>query len=247
LPSRRRNGLVALGTLGLVASSALVAGPASAAPRHHGHWSREALVSGRARVLANGTDTTRVFLKHFGPDHGASQSVALSTSATPSGGGSCGTLKATSGTTGHHGFFATVYTASGTVGFCTITATSGALTTSTTVDQVDPTLAAAKTRYHVQAVATPTRIKADGLSTSTITLTVQNGTTPVAGDAIWLSGLGRFGHSACGAIALSSPTTNASGQVTARYTSTTSPGHCVIRATEAATGRSSRVVVIHQR
>ncbi len=247
MSSPRRSGRLALGVAALVAASALGAAPALAAsPAHHPRWTREAIVAGHHRLLANGTATTRIFLKLFGPDQGARQPVTLSTSATPSGGGSCGVLAASSGTTGRHGFFVTAYTASSTVGFCTITATSGALTATTTLVQLDPTLAAAGTAYHVQAAATPTRITADGTSTSTVTLSVQSATTPVAGDPIWVSELGRLGRATCGTVALSSLTTDASGQDTVTYTASSTPGRCVLRVTEAATGRSSRAVVVHQ-
>lgn len=246
MSSLRSTTLAVLGTAGLVAASTMLAAPALAASRSHTPRVRAAIVTGHRRVPANGTATTRVRLRLFGPHEGGGQPVTLSTSATPSGGGSCGTLAKSTGTTGRHGVFATLYTASSSIGFCTITATSGALGASTTLVQVDATLAAAGTHDRLQAVATPTRIKADAMSTSTITLTVQDATSPVAGDPIWVSEVSLPRRATCGSVALGSPTTGANGQVTATYTASGTPGRCLLRVTEAATGRSSRVLVIHQ-
>ena len=234
-----------LGALAIAAAPVVLAVPAGAA----GHTPRLAVkVAVHPRVLlADGKATARVlvFLRHGGRAD-AKASVTLTSADTPSGGGSCGTLTATSGTTRRDGVFSTTYTASSVVGFCTITATSGTATGSVTLDQRDPTLATAGTRYRIRGTANPTRIAPNGTSTSTITFTVTNGATAVANDAIWVSSAS-LGHRACGTVSLSSPTTGSNGQVTATYTSSTSRGICLLRATEAATARSSNPVLIRQR
>ncbi|HLK44440.1 MAG TPA: hypothetical protein VKT18_00565, partial [Acidimicrobiales bacterium] len=213
---------LALGALAIAAAPVALAAPAGAA----GHAPKLSVrVAVHPRVLlADGKDTARVlvFLRHGGRAD-AKATVTLATADTPSGGGSCGTLAATSGTTRRDGVFSTTYTASSAVGFCTITATSGTAAGSVTLDQRDPTLAAAGTQYRVRGTASPTRIAPNGTSTSTITFTVTNGTTPVAGDAIWVSAFS-LGHGTCGTVALASPTTGSNGQVTATYTSSTTRG-----------------------
>lgn len=236
---RRAGAVTALAVA--VASGPALAGASFAAP----HKSLSATISAHPQaILADGKSTTRISVKLFHGHAARKAALTLATADTPSGGGSCGTLKATSGTTGRNGMFRTTYTSSSVVGFCTITATSGSATASVTIDQLDPTLAAASTRYTLTAAAKPAHVKADGTSTSTVTITVLNGSTPVAGDAV-VVGERALQPKACGAIVLGAATTDASGRVTATYTSSTSRGNCFLRAQEAATGAND-VLVIHQ-
>ncbi len=232
--------------LAIAAAPIALSGVAGASKNAPHRTLRAAILAHPRWVLANGTASAKIVVrisKGFAGSSGAS--VTLTTADTPSGGGSCGTLGAASGTTGKHGFFTTSYTASSTVGFCTITATSGTATAAATIDQIDPTLYAAKTHYRVHGTASAHRIPGNGTSTSTITYTVTNGTTPIAGDALLVSSVS-LGRGACGTTALSSPTTNASGQVTVTYTSSAARGLCLLWATEASTGHSSNGVLIFQ-
>lgn len=230
-----------------VAAVAIASGPLLASASFAGTHAKltAAIRAHPERVLANGTATTHITVKLFHGHIARHAAVALTTADTPSGGGSCGTLTATSGTTGRNGMFRTTYTSSLVVGFCTVTVTSGAATASTTIDQIDPVLAAASTRYSISATVKPRHLKADGKSATTATITVTNGSLPVAGDAIFV-GERSLRANACGTIALSSPTTDALGQVTVTYTASTTAGGCFLRAQEAQTGAATGGVVIHQ-
>ena len=228
--------------LALTAATAAMAVPAGAStPRPV----VATITSHRHAVLANGTATSRIVVRLLHGKAAKHAAVTLTTSATPSGGSSCGALTASTGTTGRAGFFTTTYTASSTVGFCTVTATSGTATASTTIDQVDPTLAAAQTHYSVRASASATRIRADGSTTSTITYTVTDGSTPVAGDALLVTARA-LPHGSCGTVSLGAPTTDANGQVAVTYTASTSNGFCALRGWEAATAAHSRLILIRQ-
>jgi adhesin/invasin len=239
---------VAIASAGLIGATALVSAPAFAVQSHGKDFGGIAISAHRHVVLANGTDKSNISVGLFGSLRGTASAVTLTTTATPSGGTSCGTLGSLTkkhvwrGWHRLHGRLVATYEASSTVGFCTITATDGSFSASTTIDQVDPTLAASHTRYTITSAASPTSIKADGASTSTVTLTVLNGSTPVAGDAIWVrTASGRPG--VCGTAALSSPTTGANGQVTITYTASSKPGRCLITSTEASTARSASSVI----
>jgi hypothetical protein len=236
---------IGIGALAIAAAPIAFGSPAGASPAKHTHPLAVSIGARHRWVLANGTSTSLIAVRLSHGFRGASGSVTLTSADTPSGGGSCGTLAASSGTTKHNGIFATKYTSSSVVGFCTITATSGTASASVTIDQINPTLYAAKTHYRVHASASVNHIAANGTSTSTITFTVTDGVTPVAGDAL-LASAAALPHRACGSLALGAATTDASGQITATYTSSTSRGICLLWATEAATGHTSNPVAIRQ-
>jgi adhesin/invasin len=226
-----------------IASGPILASASFAAPHHP---SLSATISAHpTAILADGKSTTTISVKLFHGHAARKAAVTLATADVPSGGGSCGTLTATSGATGHNGMFRTTYTSSSVVGFCTVTVTSGTATASVTIDQKDPTLAAALTVYSIAASAKPTHLKANGTSTSTITVTVTNGTSAVPGDAIWI-GERALRPGACGTVARGAATTDSNGQVTATYTSSTKAGNCLLRAREASTAAASGAIVIHQ-
>lgn len=221
-----------------ICATSLAGGAVALAATPPRHMARVQVRAHRATLLANGTATSKVSVR-VGPGRWARhQAVSLATSGT------CGALAATSGTTGRNGRFSTTYTASSTVGFCVVTATSGASSASVTITQIDPTLAAAGTHYSTTASASPSSVRADGTSTSTVTFTVRNGATPVASDPVAVVERAlRAG--ACGGVTLGSTSTDGNGQDAITYTSSTSRGNCLLWVIEAATGSRS-VVVIHQ-
>jgi adhesin/invasin len=97
----------------------------------------------------------------------------------------------------------------------------------------------------VTVLASPTSIPANGSSTSTITTTVENAGSPIGSDPVQFI-LTPSTAGSCGALTALSPAgsaTNASGQITATYTSTTVPGSCTIQATEADNGLSGSTTV----
>jgi hypothetical protein len=230
----------------LAGASLGLGGTALAAGKGHGHALQLSVRAQGPVVLANGTATSKIIVKAQHGKAARKAAITLTEAATPSAGTSCGNLSASSGTTGRNGTFSVTYTASSTVGFCTITAASGSATGSATVTQIDPTLAAAKTTYTIAASAKPSSLAANGTSTSTITLTVTNGSAAVTGDAVLVSERA-LKAGACGALAYGAPVTDSSGQDTVTYTSSTSRGNCVLRAFEASTGANSGAIVIHQR
>jgi hypothetical protein len=120
-------------------------------------------------------------------------------------------------------------------GTCTITATEAAMnlqaTTTITLTPVFDT---------VSVASSPPAIVANGTSTSTVTATVTLGSTPVAGDKVTFVATPHPGG-ACSALPAAATTgilTNASGQASFTYNSTTTPGFCSIAATEHTTGSS---------
>lgn len=246
--SVRKCTTAAIASAGLIGASIFAAAPALAVQGRGRDVGGIAITSHRHVVRANGSDKSNVSVQLFGSLRGTAAAVTLTTTATPSGGASCGTLGSLTKKhvwRGWHrlrGRLVATYEASSTVGFCTVTATDGTFSASTTIDQIDPTLAASHTRYSITSSASPTSIKGDGTSTSTVTVTVLNGTTPVAGDAIWV-GTASLRRGACGTTALSSATTDASGQVTVTYTASSKPGRCLISSTEASTARTARSVI----
>jgi hypothetical protein len=82
--------------------------------------------------------------------------------------------------------------------------------------------------------ANPTTIRATGSTTSTITVTVVRGVgaAPVSGDLVTLVSAVASTPGSCGTTGILSGTpagtTNASGQVTVTYTSSTTVGFCTL-------------------
>jgi adhesin/invasin len=91
-------------------------------------------------------------------------------------------------------------------------------------------------------IANPSSIRADGISTSTITATVVNSAGgAMAGVPVMFTLHGTPG--ACGTAFPSLGVTNASGIVALTYTASTSTGFCTISATQAASGGSGSVTI----
>jgi len=232
------------GAAALCGSALLVNTPALAAGGGNGHRHQQLSISVSTHpqvILANGSATTSISVKLR---HGKARvAAAVLISETASTSGSCGTPSATSGATGRSGRLVVAYTASSVVGFCTIVASSGSLSASVTIDQIDTALSAAGTHYSLTAQAVPSSVKANGSSTSQVTLTVLNGAAPVAGDSV--NGVERaLQHGACGTLSAAGSTTS-SGKFLFTYTATSTKGNCLVRFSEAATGASA-VAVVHQ-
>lgn len=235
----RKAGITVVGAASLIASLGLATGSAFAAPHH----AVSTTVSAHpANVPADGKSTSKITVKVHGAKSDAATAVTLAAVATPTG--ACGTLTASTGTTGKNKMFSTTYTASSVIGFCSITATGGAATGSVTITQIDPVLALALTHYTVTVATKPTKVAANGTSTATLTATVMNGTTAVSGDAVSVTERA-LKPGACGTFVLSAGTTDANGQVSITYTSSTKSGNCKINVEEAATA-SHASLVVHQ-
>jgi hypothetical protein len=153
-------------------------------------------------------------------------------------GASCSSLTTLYGaTTGAGGPAAASYTASTTAGVCTVTATEafGGASNSTSITQ-GPVI------YSVAVTATPPTITANGLSTSTITATVTNTFgDPAPGDTVTFTIPNTYPgpHGAFnGGVATLTAITNAQGVATVTYTSSTTAGFSIVKATESATGGS---------
>ena len=135
-------------------------------------------------------------------------------------------------TTGANGQATVTYTSSATPGTCTVNVQEAqtASTTTTTVTQTSTTNTVAVT-------ANPQNIPANGTSTSTVSVTVTNPSgTPIGGDALTITYTPSV-PGACG-TGPTSGTTNANGQFTFTYVSSTTSGFCQIKVTEAAGGQS---------
>jgi adhesin/invasin len=156
--------------------------------------------------------------------------------------GACGTAGPVTGnppgTTDASGRVALLYFPSTTVGFCEIIAKdSSGGKGAVTITQTRNPLGTPNT---VAVVANPSTIPADGLSTSTVTVTVTGPGGAVGGDpvAITLSPA-----AICGGITPLPGSTSAIGQVTVTYLGSTKPGPCAITATEAMTNASGSVTI----
>ena len=235
----RKAGITVVGAASLMASLGLATGSAFAAPKH----AVSTTVSAHpANVPADGKSTSKITVKMHGAKSGAATAVTLTAVATPAG--ACGTLAASTGTTGKNKMFSTTYTASSVIGFCNVSATGGGATGSVTIAQIDPVLAAASTHYTVTFTTKPTKVAANGTSTATLTATVMNGITAVSGDEVSVTEKA-LKPGACGTFALSAGTTDANGQVSITYTSSTKAGNCKVIVEEAATA-SHASLVVHQ-
>jgi adhesin/invasin len=180
-------------------------------------------------IPADGTTTSAITV-----------TVADSTSAPVSGdpvmltaaGAACGKLSSTTGTTSAAGTVTGItYTASTTAGApaCTITATEA-----NDGQSGNKGITQTAVKDTVMVSASPSIVPADGVSTSAVTVTVTSASGPVVGDTVTFTPSGT-----CGNLSPSGPyATNASGQVSVTYTSSTTVGFCTITANETATGGS---------
>jgi adhesin/invasin len=134
-------------------------------------------------------------------------------------------------TTDSNGNASVTYTAGTTVGTCSITATeanTGHLLAATETQDVVPNT--------ITASANPTNIPANGTSSSVISITVikANGTA-ANGDVVTLTASTVAGQNDCGSFPATA-TTNASGQATVVYISTSTPGFCTINLSDPSNG-----------
>ena len=181
------------------ASVSFVAGAASA--------TTSSLVASSPTVTADGTSTTTLTVTV----HDAHGNAVAGTAVTLSGSGSSNTFGAISGTTNANGVFTTTL-ASTLAQNETITATEGSVQEHTSVSFV----AGAASATTSSLVASSPTVAADGTSTTTLTVTVEDAHgNAVAGTAVTLSGSGS--NNTFGAI---SGTTNANGVFTTTLAST---------------------------
>lgn len=162
----------------------------------------------------------------------ANDPVALTES-----GAACGGVAPASGTTNASGQFSSTYTASTVAGSCTITATEAdqGHTGSTTITQSPFNTVT----LNPGSVSLP----ASGLASQTFTATVtSNGATPVSGDTVTFTTSG-YPAAACGTLSNSSATTNASGEATVTYTTSTTSGFCDLTAKESQYGGTATAVI----
>jgi hypothetical protein len=158
-------------------------------------------------------------------------------------GANCGTLSGATSPTDGNGNSTVTYTATTTVisPACTITATESqtAQFGSSTINQTKP----ANT---IVVAANPQVLRGDGVSSSTVTITVTDGVTgaPVNADLLTI---GKSGTptAACGTIAATA-TTNSNGQATVVYITSTTPGFCLITVTDVGPPAGSGSVQIQQ-
>jgi hypothetical protein len=174
----------------------------------------------------------------------------LDFAATPNSSGGCGTLSATSATTNSSGQASVTYTAPYTTGFCTITATeataqtgeSGPQSGSAVLDDIASTAPA--TAPKVTITPATSSVQANGTATDTLTISVEEGTSPVPNDQVLVS-LPSPLPAYCGTLSASDVTTNSSGQATVTYTSSTtaSTTPCTITAVEALEAESGNTSI----
>jgi hypothetical protein len=153
----------------------------------------------------------------------------------------CGTVGTSLGSTNAVGQFSTTYFASTTPGFCAVMATdtlSGGRGSATITQTFNPVAVG----VIVTLTASPSTIRADGLSTSTINAIV---TGPAGAAMSNVPVMFRLNGTpgACGTIAPVTGVTNASGAIAATYVASTSPGFCTVTAVEAASGGSGSVTI----
>ena len=132
-----------------------------------------------------------------------------------------------------------VYIASTFAGFCTVTASdiSGGHGSATITQTYNPVAVG----IIVTLTANPSSIHADGASASTITATVTGSAGAAMSNVPVMFRLS--GSPACGAIAVVTGVTNASGVITTTYVASSSPGFCTVTAVEAASGGSGSVTI----
>jgi hypothetical protein len=162
---------------------------------------------------------------------------------TTGSGASCGTVSPATGSTDGTGKFTATYTASAVGGTCVVTATeaNGGSSGSVTITQTPQ-------KNNVALTASPNPIPGNGTSTSTFTATVTRavGGAAVVGETVAFT-LGA--QAACTGATLGTPSnagkTDANGQVTVTYTSSTTSGFCTVTATDTvlATGDAGKYAV----
>jgi adhesin/invasin len=153
----------------------------------------------------------------------------------------CGTVGTSLGATNAVGQFSTTYFASTTPGFCAVMATdtlSGGRGSSTITQTFNPVAVGVA----VTLTASPSTIRADGLSTSTISALVTGPAGAAMSNVPVMFGLSGT-PGACGTLVQVTGATNASGVVSVTYRASSSPGFCTVTAVQAASGGSGSVTI----
>jgi adhesin/invasin len=149
------------------------------------------------------------------------------------GGAACGSVNPASGTTNAVGTATATYAASTSAGFCTIMAVEEQAGSSGSVSLTQaPAAAVSISPQHWD-------VSADGSDLRRLIATVTAGGTAVAGDPLSLTLAG----AACGMVLPPSGATDASGQMTFAYVSSTTIGSCVISVTDTLTGQSGHASI----
>ena len=181
--------------------------------------------------------TLKVTVKKLGVAQ-SGDAILLTSSASPTG--ACGTFT-TAGSTDAFGVFTSLYTSSTTVGTCAITAheANTSQSASTTVTQTKP-----KNIVTVTCVSNSINVSTSTTPSSTVcTANVQDFSgANVSGDTVTFS-LSGTPPAACGTIAPTSGTTDASGNLAATYTASATSGFCTLTATESGTGATGTTVI----
>jgi adhesin/invasin len=161
--------------------------------------------------------------------------------ASASGGPTCGTLSPISTTTNALGQATFTYAASITPGACTISVTEAQSGSGNSVAITQTAVS-----NLVRVTVNPPRVPANGITTSTVTVTVVSGATgaAIANDLVVLTLAAGAPLLTCGTLSASSGTTNASGQLNVTYTSSTTVGFCGVIATEPATVGQGAATII---
>ncbi len=194
-------------------------------------------ISPNVGIPADGTTTSTITANVVTGSGAAVSSDAVTFTKSDFPAGACGGLSATSANTDLSGNAKVTYTTTSISGFCSITATEANTSGNDTKDLVQK-INAAIPGYTV-AFTSPAAvtIKADGTSTTTLTVNVKNTATPpanVAGDPVRLIKT-KSAVGTCGTFSSKFGTTDANGNVSITYTSSTTAGKCTITAQDANT------------
>jgi hypothetical protein len=193
-------------------------------------------------IVASGKSTSTVSVKVFGSngDGFGDATVVLSVAYSPtSTTATCGALSRDTVRTDSLGVARVGYRSSTKAGFCVVTATSDGVSGSTVIVQRNPGFTVSLSS------PSPATVAADGKSTSTFTVSVASTLGPVSGDPVEIFGTPSKAGS-CGTLSPNEANTDASGNVSVTYTSSSSAGVCHVRATEALTAQTSSAVDITQ-
>jgi hypothetical protein len=213
-----------------------------------------AVTAGTPKLPANGAATSTLSTAVTAVATGAANNDTVTYTTS----GACGTISPTSGSTGAGNSAVTaVYTVGTTPGFCVVTATEAntGATGTATIDQSSspapavgllPISGTGVTVTTAAVAGTPGAYAAsqvEGAAASTYTVTAESASSAIiVGDPVAFT-VAAGTASACGTVA--PVTTGSGGTATFTYAApvTTTPGTCLITATEADTGASSVLTV----
>jgi adhesin/invasin len=165
------------------------------------------------------------------------QVINFSESGNPTS-SSCGILSSMSGTTMANGTVTETYTAASSFGNCVITVSTSA-TPMTAAVAIAQTPVAPSSTYIVNLAANPSSVPADGVSTSTINVTVRDSNgLPVQDDPINLITTGT-----CGQSSVQVGMTDAMGSFDTTYTASNVVGSCTVTVTEALSGLTTNTTI----